>query len=106
MKRAAVFALMMTAAVIAAPMAQNPAPAPANPKLDALKQEAGADVEKRSKFAQEMVDRIFSYGELGFQEVETNRYLIDILKKNGFAVTEGVAGVPTAFWATWGSGKP
>ena len=103
----------MLVAALAAPMAQNPAPAPppapaapANPKLDALKQEAAADVEKRSKFAQEMVDQIFSYGELGFQEVETNRYLIDILKKNGFAVTEGVAGVPTAFWATWGSGKP
>src|SRR5688572_4172046 len=106
MKRAGVFALMMTAAVIAAPMAQNPAPARVNPKLDAMKREAVADVEKRARFAQEMVDQIFSYGELGFQEVETNRYLIDILKKNGFAVTEGVAGVPTAFWATWGSGKP
>src|SRR5688572_11424527 len=106
MKRAGVFALMMTAAVIAAPMAQNPAPARVNPKLDAMKREAVADVEKRARFAQEMVDQIFSYGELGFQEVETHRYLIGILKKNGFAVTEGVAGVPTAFVATWGSGKP
>ena len=53
-----------------------------------------------------MVDQIFSYGELGFQEVETNRYLIDVLKKNGFAVEEGIAGIPTAFMATWGSGKP
>jgi aminobenzoyl-glutamate utilization protein B len=105
---------MMTVVALAAPMAQDPAPAPtsqpapapANPKLEALKQEAAADVESRSRFAQQMVDQIFSYGELGFQEVETNRYLIDILKKNGFAVTEGVAGVPTAFWATWGSGKP
>ena len=97
---------MMTLAALAVPMAQNAAPAPANPKLDALKQEAVADVESRATFAQQMVDQIFSYGELGFQEVETNRYLIDILKKNGFAVTEGVAGVPTAFWATWGSGKP
>ena len=57
-------------------------------------------------FTQQMVDQIFSFGELGFQEVETNRYLIDILKKNGFAVEEGVAGIPTAFVATWGSGKP
>ena len=53
-----------------------------------------------------MVDSIFSFGELGFQEIETNRYLIDILKKNGFTVQEGVAGIPTAFVATWGSGKP
>ena len=36
----------------------------------------------------------------------TNRYLIDILTKNGFSVQQGVAGIPTAFVATWGSGKP
>ena len=57
-------------------------------------------------FTQQMVDSVFSFGELGFQEFETNRYLIDILKKNGFSVEEGVAGIPTAFIATWGSGKP
>src|SRR5919197_3093935 len=53
-----------------------------------------------------MVDRIFSYGELGFQEFETTRYLIDVLKNNGFTVQEGVAGIPTAFVASWGLGKP
>ena len=58
------------------------------------------------EFSQQMVDSIFSFSELGFQEIETNRYLIDILKKNGFTVQEGIAGIPTAFMATWGSGKP
>ena len=106
MQRGLLFALVIVAALTVVPLAQNPAPAPANRKLDALKQEALADVDTRAKFAQEMVDQIFSYGELGFQEVETNQYLIDILEKNGFAVSRGVAGVPTAFWATWGSGKP
>ena len=53
-----------------------------------------------------MVDQLFSYGELGFQEFETSKYLVDVLKKNGFKVEEGVAGIPTAFMATWGSGKP
>ncbi len=33
-------------------------------------------------------------------------YLVDVLKENGFAVEEGVAGIPTAFVATWGSGRP
>src|SRR4026209_777440 len=65
-----------------------------------------SDVEAMSTFTQQMVDSVFSFGELGFQEFETNRYLIDILKKNGFTVEEGVAGIPTAFMATWGSGKP
>ncbi len=105
--------LLMAAAAVAVPLAQKPpAPKPAPKpsaaalKLDALKQEAIADVESRGQFSQQMVDQIFSYGELGFQEFETNRYLIDILKKNGFAVEEGIAGIPTSFMATWGSGKP
>src|SRR5215207_3198649 len=107
MKRSAFVALLITAAVVAVPLAQDPAPAPpANPRLDALKQEVLADVESRAQFSQQMVDQIFSYGELGFQEIETHRYLIGVLKKNGFAVQEGIAGVPTAFVATWGSGKP
>jgi aminobenzoyl-glutamate utilization protein B len=75
-------------------------------RLDALKQEAITDVQARSEFSQQMVDSIFSFGELGFQEIETNKYLIDILKKNGFSVQEGIAGIPTAFMAMWGSGKP
>src|SRR5258706_5443653 len=106
-------AVMMAGAVVAAPVAQKPAPPKAGPKttaaaskLDALKQEAVVDVESHGQFSQQMVDQIFSYGELGFQEFETNRYLIDILKKNGFAVQEGIAGIPTSFMATWGSGKP
>ena len=53
-----------------------------------------------------MVDIIFSFGELGYQEFETSRYLVGILRKNGFTVTEGTAGMPTAWVATWGSGKP
>ncbi|MBI2221838.1 MAG: amidohydrolase [Acidobacteria bacterium] len=81
-------------------------PANADPRLDRLKQEAAAEVDARADLAQQMVDSIFSFGELGFQEVETHRYLVDILKKNGFTVEEGIAGVPTAFMATWGSGKP
>jgi aminobenzoyl-glutamate utilization protein B len=102
MPRTGLVALLMAAAVVAVPGAQKPSPS----RLDALKQEAVADVESRAQFSQQMVDQIFSYGELGFQEFETNKYLIDILKKNGFAVEEGIAGIPTAFMATWGAGKP
>ena len=107
-RSAVVTATALVAALAAAPMAQKPAPntRAASPRLEALKQEAAADVESRAQFSQQMVDQIFSYGELGFQEFETHRYLIDILKQNGFAVQEGIAGVPTAFMATWGSGKP
>ena len=48
----------------------------------------------------------FSFSELGFQEFETQRYLTEILEENGFDVEQGVSGIPSAWWATWGSGKP
>ena len=49
---------------------------------------------------------IYSFGELGFQEVETSNYLIGILEDNGFKVTKGISGIPTAWLAEWGKGKP
>jgi aminobenzoyl-glutamate utilization protein B len=75
-------------------------------KLEALKVEVIAEVEKNKDMVQQMVDQIFSFGELGFQEVETSKYLVGILEKNGFTVTKGVSGIPTAWFARWGSGKP
>src|SRR6185295_14947060 len=85
-------------------------PGPPLPKDDEritmIKTDAAAHVDEIKNFTQQMVDSVFSFGELGFQEVETNRYLIDILEKNGFTVQKGVAGIPTAFVASWGSGKP
>ena len=90
----------------AAPAAAVSAVAKDDPRVERLKSDAVKGVESMSAFSQQMVDSIFSFAELGFQEIETNRYLIDILKKNGFSVQEGIAGIPTAFMATWGSGKP
>jgi aminobenzoyl-glutamate utilization protein B len=110
--RALLVAALFSTAIVAVPLAQPAAetqpakPEAVNPKLDAWKQDAVKDVDSQAVFAQQMVDQIFSYGELGFQETETNHYLIDILKKNGFDVEAGIAGIPTAFMATWGSGKP
>lgn len=75
-------------------------------KLDALKKELVTEIDKQKVFTQQMVDMIFSFGELGFQEIETSKYITGILKKNGFAITEGIAGIPTAWTAKWGTGKP
>lgn len=85
--------------------AQARAPRP-DPRLERLKREALADVDARAKFTQEVVDQIFSFGELGFQEFETSKYLVDLLRREGFTVETGYAGIPTAWVATWGSGKP
>jgi aminobenzoyl-glutamate utilization protein B len=83
-----------------------PAQAAAQPSLDELKLNAIRSVDGLRDFTQQMVDQIFSYSELGFQEHETSRYVTRILATNGFRVEHGVAGIPTAWIATFGSGKP
>ena len=75
-------------------------------QLPALKQEAATEVDKLQTLTQQMVDEIFSFSELGFQEYETSRYVTGILEKNAFRLEHGIAGVPTAWVATYGSGKP
>jgi aminobenzoyl-glutamate utilization protein B len=76
------------------------------PQLEKLKAEAAVEIDAKAKMIQEMVDQVFSFGELGMQEFETSKYLTGILEQNGFKVERGVAGIPTAFTARWGSGKP
>jgi aminobenzoyl-glutamate utilization protein B len=75
-------------------------------KRNLLKAEVQEMIDARAKMAQVMVDKIFSFSELGFQEVETSKYITDILKKEGFTIEYGISGVPTAWLAKWGSGKP
>jgi len=75
-------------------------------KITALKAELSKEIDNQQKNTQVMVDMVFSFGELGFQEMETSKYLTGILKKNGFTIEEGIAGIPTAWTAKWGSGKP
>jgi aminobenzoyl-glutamate utilization protein B len=77
-------------------------------KVEALKKEIIAEVDKRYDQTQQMVDQIFSFAELGFQEIETSKYLTNILEKEGFTIERGIAGIPTAWIARWsyGTGKP
>ena len=79
---------------------------PGPPRVEELKREAAADVESMRVMTQQMVDQVFSFAELGFQEFDTSNYLTGILEKNGFKLERGYAGIPTAWTATWGSGKP
>jgi aminobenzoyl-glutamate utilization protein B len=72
----------------------------------AMKADLIGQIDGMKKQAQVMNDSVFSFAELGFQEFETSKYLTAILEKEGFKIERGVAGIPTAFVATWGSGKP
>jgi aminobenzoyl-glutamate utilization protein B len=76
------------------------------PDLPAMKADVLGAIDGMQTRTQQMVDQVFSYGELGFQEFETSKYLTGILEKEGFKIVRGVAGIPTAWTATWGSGKP
>ena len=101
MKPLVLIALLAATAPAAAQQRARP-----NPRLEQYKREVAQDIDTRARFTAQMVDQIFSYAELGFQEFETSKYLVNLLKENGFTVQEGYAGIPTAFLATWGSGKP
>jgi aminobenzoyl-glutamate utilization protein B len=75
-------------------------------KAAAMKADLAGQIDGMKKQAQVMVDSVFSFAELGFQEVETSKYLTGILENAGFKIERGIAGIPTAWLATWGSGKP
>ena len=75
-------------------------------KEAAMKADLTGQIDAMKKQAQVMVDSVFSFGELGFQEFETSKYLTGILEKEGFKIERGIAGIPTAWVASWGSGKP
>jgi aminobenzoyl-glutamate utilization protein B len=106
-------ALALGAVLLAAPAAAQrppsrsvPRPSDAARQIEALKADVAREVDARATLTQQIVDELYSFGELGFQEVETSRYLVRILRDSGFAVQEGIAGVPTAWLASWGSGRP
>ncbi|MEZ5285747.1 MAG: hypothetical protein R2712_13260 [Vicinamibacterales bacterium] len=63
-----------------------------------LKDLVDAEVSSPALFdlGQQMNDMLFSFGEIGFQEFETQKYLGTLLRGQGFTVEEGVAGIPTA----------
>ena len=75
-------------------------------QLASWKSELAEAIDGRRGFTANIVDQIFSFAELGFQEFETSGYLVELLREHGFTVEEGVAGIPTAWVATWGSGRP
>ncbi|HUG02819.1 MAG TPA: amidohydrolase [Steroidobacteraceae bacterium] len=61
---------------------------------------------KRQARDAEIARSIWDWAEVGYQEVKSSALLQEELSKAGFKVEPGVAGIPTAFIATTGSGKP
>jgi aminobenzoyl-glutamate utilization protein B len=63
-------------------------------------------VDDQANFLGKISDAIYSYAELGMQELYTSRTLQDAFRNHGFTVEEKISGIPTAFLATYGTGKP
>ena len=63
-------------------------------------------IEARGARYGDLSRQIWEFAEVGYKETRSSALLRDELKASGFSIEEGVAGMPTAFVATWGSGKP
>jgi aminobenzoyl-glutamate utilization protein B len=72
----------------------------------AIKQEAFGWIDNNASMITEVSDKIWEYAELPMDEYRSSRLLADTLEGHGFQVERGVAGMPTAFVATFGSGEP
>jgi len=69
-------------------------------------EQALAWVEDKSRELTRLSDRIWELAEVGLQETGSARAQQEFLRAEGFEIEGGVAGMPTAFVASWGSGKP
>ncbi|MEP6750036.1 MAG: amidohydrolase [Bacteroidota bacterium] len=73
---------------------------------DAVKTLAIADIQVKYDDYKKIAMQIWDYAEVGYKEVKSSALLQKTLQDNGFIVQAGVAGIPTAFVATYGNGKP
>ena len=96
MKRISLF-LFCTLSAFAAP--------PQLPFL-AEKQAAAANIDANRDRLAALSDEVWRYAETALKEVKSSKALADYAESKGFRVTRGVAGMPTAFVAEYGSGAP
>jgi aminobenzoyl-glutamate utilization protein B len=75
-------------------------------KDDLIKTQVSADIQSHYEEYKKDAMEIWNYAEVGYKEVKSSGLLQKTLQDNGFTVEAGVAGIPTAFVATYGSGKP
>ena len=53
-----------------------------------------------------MSAQLWDFSEIALEEHQSSAYLAGLMEEEGFSVERGVAGMPTAFIASWGSGRP
>jgi aminobenzoyl-glutamate utilization protein B len=103
---AVAFLVLATAAV---PAAGASAPAPPAASADAVaanKARATASIESHRAEIVDLSLQVWRFAETALKETRSSKALADYAAKQGFRVTRGVAGMPTAFIAEFGHGKP
>ena len=73
---------------------------------DALKTQAMADIQLKYDEYRQTALQIWNFAEVGYKEEKSTALLQQSLGDNGFTIQKGVAGIPTAFVATYGNGQP
>lgn len=104
MKRISMMALagLLLLALSTAAQKKKAAPAPE----EGMKATAVQNLQNAYDRYKNIALQIWNHAELGYKEVKSSALLQETLKKEGFAVEAGVAEIPTAFVATYGSGQP
>ena len=74
--------------------------------VNKLKKELLNSLEQKSSALISISDNIWEAAEVAFRETKSAEYLIEYAEQNGLTVEKGLAGMPTAFTATYGEGKP
>jgi aminobenzoyl-glutamate utilization protein B len=73
---------------------------------DKMKADAIQNLQSKYSVYKNIALDIWKFAEVGFKEVKSSELLQHTLRDNGFKIDAGVAGMPTAFIASYGSGKP
>lgn len=100
MRKLCIAATLLFATIVHAQKKSAPNP------VDAVKTEATTDIQSKYDQYKKIALTIWDYAEVGYKEVKSSALHQQTLKEAGFTVEAGVAGIPTAFVATYGSGKP
>ncbi len=95
-----ILTLCLTTSITWCTLAQKPK------AVEALKNETAASIQSDYDAYKKLALEIWDYAELGYKENRSSALLAKTLEENGFSIESGVAGMPTSFVATYGSGSP
>ena len=70
------------------------------------KQELYEIIEHKQAEVLDLSDKIWGYAELSMLEYKSTAAYVELMKKEGFQVTENLCGIPTAFSGSYGEGSP